>query len=316
MPEKSGLERIKRARNSGFPHALSARLLLALGFCALLLSQFAARTAFSGSAHAPVVPTPSFHFELLGDRTGEAQPGVFEEALKEAAATKPAFILTVGDSIQGFNDATAEAEWARFETLLAPYRKIPLFLTPGNHDVWSDASAILYARHSHHPLHYSFDRAQAHFIILDNSRGADGANAAFPPGEMEFLEKDLADHAGQSVKFVVSHRPTWLFPIMFGDRRSPFHQLMLKYGVKYVLAGHIHQMLHMEMDGVTYLDMASSGGHLRDTKTYERGWFFEHTTVTVEGDQATFLIHELQPPLGRSRVTSPERWSTAGLVPE
>ncbi len=234
--------------------------------------------------------------------------------MKEAAATQPAFILTVGDSIQGGNDSSAEAEWQQFEALLAPYRKTPLFLTPGNHDVWSEASARLFARHAHHPLHYSFDYGQAHFAILDNSRASDGADATLSPEEIAFLEKDLAAHASQPVKFVVSHRPQWLVPIVFGNRQLPFHRLMLKYGVKYVIAGHIHQMLHMEMDGVAYLDMASAGGHLRDTKTYERGWFFAHTTVTVEGSRASFVIHELGPPLGQSRVTRPEDWSTAGLA--
>jgi hypothetical protein len=276
--------------------------------CGLLLRPF------GGAAAGGSGSEESFHFELLGDRTGDAQPGVFEEALREAAATKPAFILTVGDSIQGVNDAKAESEWRAFEELYAPYRKIPLFLTPGNHDVWSDASAAVFPKHAHHPLHYSFDHGSAHFVILDNSRGNDGPNAVFTAGELEFLEKDLASHASQRVKFVVSHRPTWLFPAMFGNRQAPFHQLMLKYGVRYVIAGHVHQMLHTDLDGVMYLDLASSGGHLRDTKAYKRGWFFEHTTVLVEGTGARFEIHELKPPLGEGRETTPEDWSTAGLA--
>lgn len=284
------------------------RLLLA-GLAALVIfgAGFEARARSSGQSN-------TFHFELLGDRTGEAQPGVFEEVLKEAASTKPAFILTVGDSIQGGKDSTAEAEWREFETRFSHYRAIPLFLTPGNHDVWSEASARLFVKHAHHPLHYSFDHDQAHFVILDNSRGTDGPKAAFPDGELDFLERDLAAHADQPVKFVVSHRPTWLVPVIFGNHELPFHQLMVKYGVKYVIAGHVHQMLHGEMDGVTYLDMASSGGHLRDTKTYDRGWFFGHTTVTVEGNHARFQIHELLPPLGRGRMTGPDSWSSAGLA--
>ena len=89
---------------------------------------------------------------------------------------------------------------------------------------------------------------------------------------------------------------------------------MLKYGVKYVIAGHIHQMLHLELDGVMYLDMASSGGYLRDTKSFEKGWFFGHTTITVEDHRAGFVIHELKPPIGEGRSTTPDDWSTAGLT--
>ena len=60
---------------------------------------------------------------------------------------------------------------------------------------------------------------------------------------------------------------------MLGNPAFPLHQLAARYGAKYVIAGHIHQMLHFELDGITYLSMASSGGHLRESKTYERGWF-------------------------------------------
>src|SRR5271166_4978472 len=84
--------------------------------------------------------TPSaFHFVLLGDRTGEVQPGVWEQVWKQAAAEKPAFVLGVGDTIQGGDDATAESEWREAKRTLAPYSAIPLYLAPGNHDIWSSA---------------------------------------------------------------------------------------------------------------------------------------------------------------------------------
>ena len=58
-------------------------------------------------APAPLpAPVPeAFHFALLGDRTGETQPGVYEKVLREATADAPAFLLSVGDTIQGLRDA-------------------------------------------------------------------------------------------------------------------------------------------------------------------------------------------------------------------
>src|SRR5271170_2444712 len=76
------------------------------------------------------VAAESFHFVILGDRTGEAQPGVYEQAWKEAAAENPAFVVTVGDTIQGLLDATAEAEWQSVQEMLTPYRRYPLYLVP------------------------------------------------------------------------------------------------------------------------------------------------------------------------------------------
>jgi hypothetical protein len=84
--------------------------------------------------------------------------------------------------------------------------------------------------------------------------------------------------------------------------------------VKYVIAGHIHQMLHFELDGITYLSMASSGGHLRENKSYDHGWFFQHTLAKVHGDNVAFEIKELTAPYGKARVTAPSDWGAAGLV--
>jgi hypothetical protein len=102
-------------------------------------------------------------------------------------------------------------------------------------------------------------------------------------------------------------------PVVLGNPAFPLHRLAVRYGVKYVIAGHIHQMLHFELEGVTYLSIASSGGHLRESKSYERGWFFQHTLAKVHGDSVNFEIKELTAPYGQGRVTAPADWGAAGL---
>jgi Icc protein len=251
----------------------------------------------------------SFRFVILGDRTGETQPGVYEEAWKEAAAGNPAFVVTVGDTIQGLQDTTAEAEWLSFEQMLMPYREYPLYLVPGNHDIWSKTSEKLFRKYARHDPHYSFDYHQAHFTILDNSRSDE-----MPQNELAFLEKDLREHSAQPVKFIVSHRPSWLVNVVLRNPDFPVHQLAKKYGVRAVIAGHLHEMLHVDLDGVTYISMVSSGGHLRATKKYEDGWFFGYSLVDVSGAEAKFQIKELTPPQGQGRVTGLEDWGAAGLI--
>jgi 3',5'-cyclic-AMP phosphodiesterase len=248
-------------------------------------------------------------FAILGDRTGEVVPGVYEEAWRETNLDHPSFAVTVGDSIKGGNDQTVDAEWQTVMRLLTPYRQLPIFFTVGNHDIWSDASAKAFEKFTKHPPHYSFDYQQMHFTILDNSRG-DELSAS----ELAFLEKDLQSHAKQPVKFIFSHRPSWILHVVLGDSSFQFHQLAKRYGVKYVIAGHLHQMLHFELDGITYLSMASAGGHLREDKAYDKGWFFAHTQVTVKGEAAHFEIKELSAPFGKARITTPADWGVAGLI--
>jgi 3',5'-cyclic-AMP phosphodiesterase len=258
---------------------------------------------------AAAAPPDSFRFVILGDRTGEAQPGVYERVWQQAAAETPAFVLSIGDTIQGLNDETAESEWRHVQQILAPFRRIPLYLAAGNHDIWSEHSERLFQKYAKHAPHYSFDYEQAHFTILDNSRTEE-----FSSDELTFLERDLQAHAAQPLKFIVSHRPSWLIAVMLGNPQFPLHQAAKKYGVQSVIAGHVHQMLHVDLEGVTYLSMASSGGHLRASKKYEDGWFFGLTVVDVRGKEVNFQIKELAPPYGRARVTRPKDWGNAGLV--
>lgn len=254
-------------------------------------------------------PEPdSFHFVLLGDRTGETEPGVYERVWKEAAAEKPVFFLSVGDTIQGSDDATAEAQWLEAGKILDAWKKFPLYLAPGNHDIWSERSAQLFRKYSGHPPHYSFDYGRAHFTILDNSRSDD-----LPAAELAFLEQDLEQHKAQSPKFVISHRPSWIVKAIIGDPNFPLQQLAKKYGVHYVIAGHVHEMLHAELESVDYISMASAGGHLRASGKYNDGWFFGYAVVDVSPTAADFHIHQLGAPFGEGRTSTLKDWGPAGL---
>jgi predicted phosphodiesterase len=271
-----------------------------LGIGAALLAATAALLA-----NAQLQP---FRFVILGDRTGEVQPGVYEEAWKEAAAENPAFVLSVGDSIEGLNDSSADAEWQYLQVILRPYRRVPLYLTAGNHDIWSEASEKLFRKYAGHAPHYGFDCGPVHVTVLDNSR-----SDALSAEELAFAEKDLQAHAASPVKFMVSHRPSWLIQAALGDPQFALHQLAKKYGARYVIAGHVHQLMHADLEGVTYLSMPSSGGHLRLSKQYEDGWFFGYAVVEVRGNEAAIQIRELAAPYGHGRVTRVEDWGRAGL---
>jgi 3',5'-cyclic-AMP phosphodiesterase len=251
-------------------------------------------------------PAPeTFHFAILGDRTGETEPGIYEHIWAEAAATKPAFVVTTGDTIQGFDDAKADSEWGEAEKIFAPYRRFPLYLVPGNHDIWSAASEELFRRYAAHPPHYSFDYGPAHFTILDNSR-----EEQLSAGELTFLEQDLKTHASQPLKFVVSHRPSWIFNAAGRNPDFALHQIVRKYGVQYIIAGHLHEMLHFKLEGIDYISLPSSGGHLRGSGKYEDGWFFGFATVDVDRGKPAFRIHQTGGP-----VTALDDWGPAGITP-
>ncbi|HEV2444555.1 MAG TPA: metallophosphoesterase [Candidatus Sulfopaludibacter sp.] len=250
-----------------------------------------------------------FQFAILGDRTGEAQPGVYEQVWKEAAAGNPAFVINSGDSIEGADDSKAEEQWKEVQQTWERYRRFPLYLVPGNHDIWSAASEQLFRKYAAHPPRYSFDYEQVHIAVLDNSRSDD-----LSAGDLDFLARDLKAHAAAPVKLIFSHRPSWLLNVGFRNTDFPLHRLARQFGVQYVVAGHIHQLLRFELEGVTYLSMPSSGGHLRLSHAYEDGWFFGHASASVSGREIDLRIHESGPPNGQGRITKPADWGITGLV--
>ena len=73
-------------------------------------------------------------------------------------------------------------------------------------------------------------------------------------------------------------------------------------------------MLHARLEGIDYISMASSGGHLRASRKYEDGSFFGFAEVDVQAREAMFYIHELGAPDGEGRTTTLEDWGTAGLI--
>src|SRR5690348_1647105 len=88
-----------------------------------------------------------FSFAILGDRTGEAQPGVYEQVWREAAAEGPAFVLSVGDSIQGGEDSAAGEGWRAVRRIWVTLRRLPLCVAPGNRDGWSAVSGELFRKY-------------------------------------------------------------------------------------------------------------------------------------------------------------------------
>lgn len=251
------------------------------------------------------VPDSPVRFVIIGDRTGQAQPGVYEQVWKEAAEEHPDFVINVGDTIQGPN----LSEWNRVKQMLRPFSQYQFFYTPGNHDVWDEESAAAYRQATGRPLHYSFNKGPVHISVLDNSRTED-----LPPSELNWLAEDLENNKTKPAKFVFMHRPSWLLYAVMQNPDFPLQKLAKQRGVRYVVAGHVHEMMHFDVDGTMYLSMPSSGGHLRNTKRYEDGWFFAHTLVTVRGGKAGFEIKEARAPHGAGRSTHPDDWGAAGLI--
>jgi len=239
-------------------------------------------------------PVNNFRFSIIGDRTGSAVPAVYEQVWREVDRLRPDFVLNVGDTIQGRSDATVEAEWQALRPLFHRYRRYPLYFVAGNHDIWSPFSAKIFERETGRPPSYSFRFQNAHFTVLDNSQTAD-----LELKQLEFLESELKANRSRDPKFVFFHKPFWIPFLQFQSGEFPLHRLAREYGVRYVVSGHLHFLLKMERDGVTYLQMGSSGAKIEPD--FEKRAFYQHALVEVRGGEVRITVHELGPPYGEGR---------------
>ncbi|MFB3776522.1 MAG: metallophosphoesterase [Bryobacteraceae bacterium] len=246
-------------------------------------------------------PANDFRFSIVGDRTGSPRQEIYAQVWEEVDRFRPDFVINVGDTIQGVQDATAEAQWREIRAFLDKYKRYPFFLVPGNHDIWSSYSEKLFEEQNGRPATYSFNHQNAHFVVLDTSRSQD-----LTPEALRFLEEDLKKHRGKDPAFVFLHHPTWLALVKLQSRAFPLHRLASEYGVDYVISGHGHTFIHMVLDGITYMEVGSSGAGIGDVWTAEdnfaQGRFYHHVQVQVKGSQAQFTVKELDPPFGKGRA--------------
>lgn len=263
------------------------------------------------SSYQSANPQNDFHFSLIGDRTGGAQPQIFGRVWREVDLLRPDFIVNVGDTIEGGKEDRAAAEWAEMKTIFQRYGRYPLYFTAGNHDIWSKASEELYVKETGFKPYYSFNYQDTHFTVLDNSRFN-----GLPEDQLKFLEEDLKANATKNPKIVIFHRDFWIRLLRAGDTSFPLHQMVKKYGVQHVISGHGHKFVRIVRDGVTYMEVGSSGGNMtggwKAGGGFNQGLFYHHVWARIKGDRVTFTVKELDGVFGAGRMFNAEDWDENG----
>jgi 3',5'-cyclic AMP phosphodiesterase CpdA len=228
-----------------------------------------------GAPQTPVIPSPVVHFAVIGDRTGSHQEGVYERIIAQVERLRPDFAVTVGDHIEGYTDdtTTLKSQWDEYFGIVKPLT-MPLYLTPGNHDITTDAALPVFRKVVGEPYR-SFDIGTMHFIILDNSRWE--SSDKLSREQIDWLTQDLQSHASAELTFVFFHKPFWYNSTATG-KPDLLHSLFVKYGVDAVFSGHFHQYFSGKLDGVQYTAVGSSGASL-DADPAEIGYHFAWVTV-------------------------------------
>jgi predicted phosphodiesterase len=252
-----------------------------------------------GVAQTSSSSVEALQFAIVGDRTGRARPGVYEATWEAVKQARPQFVLTVGDHIEGGNDARAVSEW---KEILSIWRRlgVPVFPVAGNHDVWSPASRRIWEQQTGRRTTYSFTRGSALFVVLDNSE-----TEALGEDQLRYLETELKRHPRHRSKFVLLHKPDWLLPARFGSSEFPLHRIAKRHGVGFVLSGHLHQWVRDTVEGIEYIGVGSSGAGMERGEhrpdAFALGFFYHYVWCEMRDGKAVLEVRELGAPHGRGR---------------
>ncbi len=219
-------------------------------------------------------------FAIIGDRTGEAQAGIYEQVIGEIERLKPEFVMTVGDQIEGYTSDTAvlNAEWKEYFGLLGSF-SMPVHLTPGNHDITYDDMEKTYRQHTGLNPYYSFDHGGIHIVVLDNSRWYESDQ--MPSEQIEWLTNDLASNQQAVHTLVFYHVPGW-YRTLSDNKPDTLHAIFRNYGVDAVFNGHWHSYFTGEFDGIKYTAVGTSGGH-QNFRPGELEYHFVWVTIDNHG---------------------------------
>lgn len=254
----------------------------------------------AASAAATEIGHETIHFAVIGDRTNTHQPGVYEEILAEVERLRPELAVTVGDAVEGYTDDTAVLvqEWKEYKGLFKDFT-VPIYFTPGNHDILTDVQQEFYGSHVTRP-YYSFDYKQLHFVILQNTRWEKSAD--LPPAQINWLIADLQKNQSARHTFVFMHKPFWYNSTALG-KPDTLHTLFKKYHVSAVFTGHFHQYFSGKYDGIIYTGVGSSGG---ETEPGPTGIQYHFCWVTIDGDDITIAPIKKDAVLAWNDVTADE----------
>jgi len=195
-----------------------------------------------------------FQFAIVSDRTGGHRAQIFSQAVEKINLMQPAFVLSVGDLIEGGKktDAVLAAEWKEFDGFVNKLQ-MPFFYVPGNHDVAAKEAAKVWDDKLGR-RHYHFVYRNTLFLLL-NSNDGQGATG-IGKEQIGWAQKILAENPDVQHTIVSLHHPLWN-----GAKNGWSDVEKALAGRQYtVFCGHVHRYEKWVRQGMNYYQLATTGG--------------------------------------------------------
>lgn len=259
----------------------------------------------------------TFHFAIVSDRTGGRRAQVFSMAVDQINLLQPAFVLSVGDLIEGYtkDKRKLDAEWKEFQSYVAQLQ-MPFFYVPGNHDL---TNAVM-----EEDWKERFGRRYYHFVYKDilflclNAMDPFDSQATVQVGkeQLDYFEKVLKENQNVRWTIVALHKPMWIYDSLAKNGWLEMEKLL--QGRPYtVFAGHHHRYQKFVRHGMNYYMLATTGG-ISKMRGVDHGEFDHIVWVTMKKEGpvlANVLLDGIYPEDMKKTFTDEEGYVRTGLRP-
>jgi len=200
----------------------------------------------------------TFRFAIMSDRTGGARAGVFERAIDQINILQPEFVVTVGDLVEGSEDAAKmNKQWDQFNGFIAKLQ-VPFFYLPGNHDLQGPKMDEKW-REMFGRRYYHFSYKSVLYLLLNTEDPGGKAGPKFSAEQIAYSKKVLADNKDVRWTLVFMHRPVWHNKDVAKTGWPQVEEAL--QGRKFtVFAGHEHHYQRETRNGSRYYTLATTGG--------------------------------------------------------
>jgi hypothetical protein len=223
-----------------------------------------------------------FTFTVIGDRTGAGLDSwkIFDRALADINRLKPEFTVMIGDLVEGAGNQVPELtlQWAEALSHLDSL-KIPVFLVPGNHDIYDKGSYAAW-KERFGSTYFAFTHHQCRFVILSTEEGKGTGEAGLGTSQKAFLRQELKDLSCPQI-FLFMHRPLWLTACGEETDWKEIESIVGNRPVTFI-AGHLHVLAARREVGRLYLIHGPTGASLRMDRNPALGFIQHFTMVLVD----------------------------------
>jgi predicted phosphodiesterase len=250
----------------------------------------------------------TFHFVVISDRTGGHRARIFSQAVEQINLLQPAFVVSVGDLIEGYtkDKAKVAGEWKEFQNYTSKLQ-MPFFYVPGNHDL-ANAGQVDVWKERFGRGYYHFMYKDVLFLAVNSDDPFEEKDGRISKAQIEYFQKVLQDNPGPRWIFVCLHKPMWTESKL--DTNGWLDMEKLLAGRKYtVFAGHIHRYQKFVRQGMNYYQLATTGGGSR-LRGMRYGEFDHVAWVTVkkgaEPTIANIMLDGIYPENLKKTITDEE----------